>query len=483
MHLLRSQKEWNDVGPQDKMGSYNALKDPHLRQLHGGRRSRAHLRKMKEAELQSKENLDAAAKLAWRRDVHKLYGGMNVYKEGRRRPRSSASRSASPGGRASASAPSKAKANREDDGEETPSCVASSYAKHDDEPEDEKSPSVISDRFGDGPEAPPPPPAREDRESAASSRSRSRSPSLSVSSRRSSHPSSSAKSSEGAPAPAAAHDGDEQSAASASSSYRSDEGAGPEDKPGPAASDSASDYSADDAPAATPDEETPAADDDDDDDAEEPLPRDETSESYGDDFDTYKESQGAAEPAAVYTQPVEGLDLEAWIPKIRELILPNYGAKGLNKPVKCAEHVYLGDNKAAKNVKLLEDTGIASIFNCAPEQCRTSAATYQDTDFKYYEIIALDAADYPLLDRHLPEAMQAVQSARDNNHHVLIHCFQGVNRSASLVVACMMALDKTPLQEALATCHQARPVILQNNDGFLSQLITYAYKHGLLLDA
>jgi hypothetical protein len=58
---------------------------------------------------------------------------------------------------------------------------------------------------------------------------------------------------------------------------------------------------------------------------------------------------------------------------------------------------------------------------------------------------------------------------------VLVHCAQGVSRSASVVLAFLMAELKMGLDEALAHCRRARPQV-KPNDTFMQQLKEYGRK-------
>eukprot|EP01064_Diplonema_japonicum_P021537 TRINITY_DN31107_c0_g1_i1.p1 TRINITY_DN31107_c0_g1~~TRINITY_DN31107_c0_g1_i1.p1 ORF type:complete len:352 (+),score=50.25 TRINITY_DN31107_c0_g1_i1:55-1056(+) len=191
--------------------------------------------------------------------------------------------------------------------------------------------------------------------------------------------------------------------------------------------------------------------------------------------------KGETHPEEMQSQPPRPpVDHKKWIENIRDAIPPDYGKKGLNKPVCVADCLYLGDAKGAKNTRYLQEIGVKRVFNCAPSQTRTSSDTYEGTDISYEEIGAEDAEGYPLLEKHLHQAKASLTSARSDSSPMLIHCFQGVNRSAALVVACIMSLDGVGLLDAVRSVHALRPVILQGNDGFLRQLVDCADGLGLL---
>eukprot|EP00754_Rhynchopus_humris_P042844 Rhum_TRINITY_DN2796_c0_g1::Rhum_TRINITY_DN2796_c0_g1_i1::g.8016::m.8016 len=194
------------------------------------------------------------------------------------------------------------------------------------------------------------------------------------------------------------------------------------------------------------------------------------------------EADTAPSDAAAASPPLlSEAEVAAHIAELRGTTLkPDYGGKALGKPARIAEYLYLSDGKAARNVKALEALGVTQVVNLAPGQCRTSARTYDGTGVAYVEVQAADEAAYPLLQAHLEDVAAAVGAHRERAGATLVHCFQGVNRSAALVVACLMKLDGVTLKKAVEVVHGARPVVLQGNDGFLSQLIAYAHAHALL---
>lgn len=68
---------------------------------------------------------------------------------------------------------------------------------------------------------------------------------------------------------------------------------------------------------------------------------------------------------------------------------------------------------------------------------------------------------------------------RDAQHHgsVLVHCAQGVSRSASVVIAYLIRERGMTFSEALSHSQKVRPVV-KPNDAFVRQLRAYERKHG-----
>eukprot|EP01064_Diplonema_japonicum_P016579 TRINITY_DN24584_c0_g1_i1.p1 TRINITY_DN24584_c0_g1~~TRINITY_DN24584_c0_g1_i1.p1 ORF type:complete len:919 (+),score=222.26 TRINITY_DN24584_c0_g1_i1:52-2808(+) len=167
-------------------------------------------------------------------------------------------------------------------------------------------------------------------------------------------------------------------------------------------------------------------------------------------------------------------EVQRWVDHIKLTTAPNYGAKGLSKPAEIRPGLFLGDSKVAKRVGDLTSRGIKKVVNLAPAQSRTSRDTYFGSGIEYLEIAAEDDPSYPIL-RDLP----AVVSFIDDTP-CLVHCFQGVNRSAVLVAAYIMCIHRVGLLTAIKEVYEARPVVFVGNDGFLTSLVKHAHKIGLL---
>ena len=72
-----------------------------------------------------------------------------------------------------------------------------------------------------------------------------------------------------------------------------------------------------------------------------------------------------------------------------------------------------------------------------------------------------------------------LRPALDGGGAVLIHCEQGINRSAAIAIAFLLEWRMEPLLDVVASAFAARPIILQNQ-GFVTQLVEHAAALGLL---
>jgi hypothetical protein len=156
----------------------------------------------------------------------------------------------------------------------------------------------------------------------------------------------------------------------------------------------------------------------------------------------------------------------------------DHGSEKLASPANVLDYVFLGDSDAAMNVPLLRFLGIDSIVNCASGSVLTSNEFY-DEDFAYVEFEAEDMPGYDLLGNHFEDTRQFLDDCRLHHRKALVHCAAGINRSAALVVAYYMVSQNQKLADAVRFVFNRRPIILCN-EGFIEQLVRFAYLHDLL---
>ena len=121
---------------------------------------------------------------------------------------------------------------------------------------------------------------------------------------------------------------------------------------------------------------------------------------------------------------------------------------------------------------------VVAHVNClgraAMDACRAEYARARLT-----HVLPLEAKDeegHAMIPRHLSTFLDFVRSAPECA--VLVHCFEGRNRSATLCVAWLVVEGRLPLTDALRRVFERRPIVLTNRS-FLEQLIDLAKEHNL----
>ncbi|KAI0286099.1 protein-tyrosine phosphatase-like protein [Russula aff. rugulosa BPL654] len=154
-------------------------------------------------------------------------------------------------------------------------------------------------------------------------------------------------------------------------------------------------------------------------------------------------------------------------------VRPNRHASS-NKRVasKIAPRLYLTCLATAKDVTQLADLGITHVVS-AIENAPTFPSTYP------LRTLHVSISDYDGEDilSHLPVTTSFIRGALAENpkNRILVHCFMGISRSTTIVMAYLIATTKMTPHEALATVRSKRTIVRPNR-GFMSQLQEYYSK-------
>lgn len=137
----------------------------------------------------------------------------------------------------------------------------------------------------------------------------------------------------------------------------------------------------------------------------------------------------------------------------------------------CYPGLYIGDIGAAKDKEYLKKVGITHVLNTAEGN---KFATV-DTDGMYYKDVGIQYLGMKLLDIPTANISQFfisgadfIEEALSSGGKVLVHCFMGISRSATIACAFLMLKRNMSALEGLTTLRRNRSIF--PNDGFLSQL-------------
>lgn len=129
--------------------------------------------------------------------------------------------------------------------------------------------------------------------------------------------------------------------------------------------------------------------------------------------------------------------------------------------------LYMSDLSCAENPALLAALGITHVLSAM----RGAVAVPPSVQQKQ---IPLEDHPFAELAAHLPGATSFVRDAlRDGDARVLVHCAQGVSRSASVVSAFLIAQYGWTPQQAVQYVKEKRAAA-EPNFGFVAQLQEYA---------
>ena len=130
------------------------------------------------------------------------------------------------------------------------------------------------------------------------------------------------------------------------------------------------------------------------------------------------------------------------------------------------DNLYLGDLLCSQNKDLLLRMGVTHILTVAKDHPPKFPST-----FKYKVVKVLDLPSTNLKSK-FAACITFIKEAMANGGKVFVHCFAGVSRSATIVVAYLMLEKGLSYQAAMRFVKSKRPFI-NPNDGFRKQLLQF----------
>ena len=132
---------------------------------------------------------------------------------------------------------------------------------------------------------------------------------------------------------------------------------------------------------------------------------------------------------------------------------------------KITDKVYLGDCFAADDEEKLKKNNIKRVYSC----CGSLSRKYEDKSIKQKIIEISDTPETNII-KYFKDAIKFI----DESDKVFVHCFAGVSRSATLVIAYFMWKDKKPYKEVFDFVNKNRSI--GPNMGFRKQLLIFEDK-------
>lgn len=132
-------------------------------------------------------------------------------------------------------------------------------------------------------------------------------------------------------------------------------------------------------------------------------------------------------------------------------------------PAEIIPGLFIGSIGAALNQDYLVESGVTHILVAADHLNESFPET-----FVYKTLELLDTAESNILNL-LPEAIEFIDSALRGGGKVLVHCFAGRSRSATICCGYLMQKHHLRLEQALLAVKEKRHCVMPN-PGFLFQL-------------
>ena len=124
------------------------------------------------------------------------------------------------------------------------------------------------------------------------------------------------------------------------------------------------------------------------------------------------------------------------------------------------ENLYLGDYSASVDIRQLKEKGITKVLSVYDY---TKGPKY-DSSIMHKTIFIMDDVPQNII-KYFGECLNFIKG----DEKVLVHCMAGASRSATVVIAYLMWVNKWKFEEAFSFVKSKRPIACPN-DGFQDQL-------------
>jgi len=132
---------------------------------------------------------------------------------------------------------------------------------------------------------------------------------------------------------------------------------------------------------------------------------------------------------------------------------------------KIENNMYLGSIEDAYDVKKLSSLGITHVLNMAIE-----IPNFYENQFTYKKINGRDIPSF-MMNKHFDEVADFINDSMKNGK-VFVHCFCGISRSTTALIAYMIKYRGIEPQKAYESIRKKRWIVYPN-EGFMKQLNEY----------
>jgi len=140
------------------------------------------------------------------------------------------------------------------------------------------------------------------------------------------------------------------------------------------------------------------------------------------------------------------------------------------RPINCNKvcpGIIIGNGETVCDISYLKSLGVTHVLNTAEQHVMVNPAKYANHGIQYF---GFHVDDLPHCDisRYFHRSTDFIHSAVSGGGLVVVNCYMGLSRSASCVLAYLMAKQDMSLNKALDYIKRSRAV--RPNEGFLRQL-------------
>jgi hypothetical protein len=140
-------------------------------------------------------------------------------------------------------------------------------------------------------------------------------------------------------------------------------------------------------------------------------------------------------------------------------------------------NIWLGNFIESANEDFIKKNNIKVIINCSKDL--PFYFSQMEVPYRYRIPVNDDRQENSLKDMYLylPSIIDKIKKHIDNNHNIYIHCHAGMQRSACVVCAYIMASHNMNFEDTYTYLKARRPIVFTPNINFKKSLESYYNNH------
>jgi dual specificity phosphatase 12 len=134
--------------------------------------------------------------------------------------------------------------------------------------------------------------------------------------------------------------------------------------------------------------------------------------------------------------------------------------------------LWVGSKHDSLNVKAATRHNVGLVINC------TRDLPFKIPNVHHYRVpVNDDSTDWEVMADHLPDVMSLIDESIQRGDSVLIHCYAGISRSASVAAAYLMHSNGLNASQAVRRIQAAKPETFSNGLNFYAALKYFEETH------
>jgi hypothetical protein len=142
--------------------------------------------------------------------------------------------------------------------------------------------------------------------------------------------------------------------------------------------------------------------------------------------------------------------------------------------------LWLGNKHAASDPDFILGNKIEIVYNCTKDLPFIPLIS-KENRYRVYVDDNLEEAEIKNMEIWAREISFSIIKSYTSGKHILVHCYAGIQRSATCIVFLLIALKGMSAQEAIQYVKQRRPIAFYKNANFMRSILHFENEYNNII--